>query len=523
MFFGLFVWTQGNSQCYIQLGDYSGFDTSPYLDTLEAAACDLIRSLPSEFQNQFRVYDFGFYRLNEYMEEGVDKIWQEMIRQVEQMTPYYLIFGKESSTQGIYSTIRVAVKLPLAESFGCPLKTNAGLIESDLVNLLNSNDNPYAYAKKEIDAMKYLKWEEILAQFDKQNCDLLYSRLEALGFEARQVKIVEPLLAIAPRSRVSATCNVTDNTDFSVEWYGETRTPASILCSELAEMEGVTQGFIYASDDICTEADLTEVEALINDETLLHVYLKPCGGEEYGVLMEKSPVVRGVSAEVLRKIRVSQEYYWPELAEAFLIFASSSEGYALLSKFGKKDQVLSYAHQKEIPPFKEDGEYYSQGIDLNLIAWDLNGKDEYGNTYVYGGNGSTGFYSNGPNRYLVRVSINKSLNENNVFAENYKLKKTEENRINYTMTRVRTYFHEMVMHAILDAEDWKDNKKKDLSNIPDEHKKNTASSATAQHDYMKASSSVWNINYIPIITAIWIKKNPKIARSTIIDHLKDYH
>ena len=88
---------------------------------------------------------------------------------------------------------------------------------------------------------------------------------------------------------------VTDNTDFSVEWYGETRTPASILCSELAEMEGVTQGFIYASDDICTEADLAEVEALINDETLLHVYLKPCGGEEFGVLMEKSPVVRAMS------------------------------------------------------------------------------------------------------------------------------------------------------------------------------------------------------------------------------------
>jgi hypothetical protein len=368
-----------------------------------------------------------------------------------------------------------------------------------------------------------IRTAEVLAAVDAQKCELLYSRLEALGFEARGVKIVEPVQAIAPRSRASATCNVVDHTDFRVEWYEETLDPASILCSELAEMEGVTQGFIYASDDICSEADLAEVEALINDETLLHVYLKPCGGEEFGVLMEKSPVVRGVSAEVLRKIRVSQKYYWPELAEAFLIFASSSEGYALLSKFGKKGQVLSYAHQKEIPPFTEDGEYYSQGIDLNLIAWDLNGKDEYGNTYVYGGNGSTGFYSNGPNRHLVRVSINKSLNENNVFAENYKLKKTEENRINYTMSRVRTYFHEMVMHAILDAEDWKDNKKKDLSNIPDEYKKNNASSATAQHNYMKAINSVWNRNYIRIITDIWIKKNPKIAPSTIIEHLKDYH
>jgi hypothetical protein len=132
-----------------------------------------------------------------------------------------------------------------------------------------------------------IRTAEALAAVDAQKCELLYSRLEALGFEAREVKIVEPVQAIAPRSRASATCNVVDHTDFRVEWYEETLDPASILCSELAEMEGVTQGFIYASDDICTEADLAEVEALINDETLLHVYLKPCGGEEYGVLMEK--------------------------------------------------------------------------------------------------------------------------------------------------------------------------------------------------------------------------------------------
>jgi hypothetical protein len=132
-----------------------------------------------------------------------------------------------------------------------------------------------------------IRTAEALAAVEAQKCELLFSRLEALGFEAREVKIVEPAQAIAPRSLASATCNVVDHTDFRVEWYEETRTPASILCSELAEMEGVTQGFIYASDDICTEADLAEVEALINDETLLHVYLKPCGGEEYGVLMEK--------------------------------------------------------------------------------------------------------------------------------------------------------------------------------------------------------------------------------------------
>ncbi|MBK8652440.1 MAG: hypothetical protein IPN20_00500 [Haliscomenobacter sp.] len=85
-----------------------------------------------------------------------------------------------------------------------------------------------------------------------------------------------------------------------VEWYEETLDPASILCSELAEMEGVTQGFIYASDDICTEADLAEVEALINDETLLHVYLKPCGGEEFGVLMERGRKIRPTLQQLVR-------------------------------------------------------------------------------------------------------------------------------------------------------------------------------------------------------------------------------
>ena len=53
-----------------------------------------------------------------------------------------------------------------------------------------------------------IRTAEALAAGDAQKCDLLYSRLEALGFEAREVKIVEPVQAVAPRSRASATCNV---------------------------------------------------------------------------------------------------------------------------------------------------------------------------------------------------------------------------------------------------------------------------------------------------------------------------
>ena len=123
LFFGLFVWTQGNSQCYIQLGDYSGFDTSPYLEGLDAVACDLVRALPPEFRNQFRVYSFAFYSLNAYMDGGEDHIWQDLIRQAAQSTPYYLIFGKVSTPKGPCSKILVSLSLPLSEHQACGNKS----------------------------------------------------------------------------------------------------------------------------------------------------------------------------------------------------------------------------------------------------------------------------------------------------------------------------------------------------------------------------------------------------------------
>ncbi len=50
----------------------------------------------------------------------------------------------------------MAVKLPPAEFFGCPQKINDAAIEYHLTTLLNPNNSPYAYAKKEADAMKCL-------------------------------------------------------------------------------------------------------------------------------------------------------------------------------------------------------------------------------------------------------------------------------------------------------------------------------------------------------------------------------
>lgn len=310
-----------------------------------------------------------------------------------------------------------------------------------------------------------------------------------------------------------------------VEWYEETLDPASILCSELAEMEGVTQGFIYASDDICTEADLAEVEALINDETLLHVYLKPCGGEEYGVLMEKSPVVRGVSASRILLRTYKGIYIYPELAEAFIEFAKSPAGYALLAKFGKKDQVISKAHEKEIPKFKEDGEYQVRKMDLEFISHTLNfATDEDGVFSANGRNADADFKStNG--RFINTIRLNKLLNVNNEYAEAFESNPSSFNRRNFIMSRMATIFHEMVIHVMINVKDYGDDKIMNASPILNDYgedRRSREGRRIIHHKNAKEIKSLWNTEYVPYITGIWQSFNPGNSSFKIKAHLVNF-
>ena len=50
-----------SQSCFTELADFSGFDTAPYQDSLNAWACQVKDVLPTEFQDDFQVFDFGFY------------------------------------------------------------------------------------------------------------------------------------------------------------------------------------------------------------------------------------------------------------------------------------------------------------------------------------------------------------------------------------------------------------------------------------------------------------------------------
>jgi hypothetical protein len=154
----------GQSQnCYEVIADMSGFDTSPYQAELETAACELKNAFPSEFQDQFRVYDFGFYSQNEFTQGGFQAVWDKVIAEIP--TQYYLIFGKQTDRTGIYTKFWFDLKLPNTGNFEC-IDLIAPGYRSSLSKKIEvtvqstyekSGKSPFTYSNAEIAAIDTLK------------------------------------------------------------------------------------------------------------------------------------------------------------------------------------------------------------------------------------------------------------------------------------------------------------------------------------------------------------------------------
>lgn len=151
----------GQSQnCYEIIADMSGFDTSPYQAELENAACELKNAFPAEFQDQFKVYDFGFYSQNEFMQGGFQAVWDKVVAEIP--TDYYLIFGKQTDRTGIYTKFWVEVKLPTTNNFSCFESDFFNLITFQIKKTVSDNfhalgGNPHNYANAEIAGIAKLK------------------------------------------------------------------------------------------------------------------------------------------------------------------------------------------------------------------------------------------------------------------------------------------------------------------------------------------------------------------------------
>ena len=272
LFLSIVLVNIGQSQnCYEVIADMSGFDTSPYQAELQSAACELKNAFPVEFQDQFKVYDFGFYSMNEYMQGGFQAVWDKVVSEIP--TDYYLIFGKQTDRTGIYTKFWVALKLPSDGNFSCFSEQQFTLLENSIGVKTNSHysslgKSPFQYAQAEVFSMNSLKYqvESMIQCCDpslRSSCSLCPTPEEIRDFfstknyHAIPISIDSEGLPTLFRQRGSEKRSTTTNFSYSdITLHNEQFNIGEVLENEvnIALNEGINaSGFCTSNIDFCDD------------------------------------------------------------------------------------------------------------------------------------------------------------------------------------------------------------------------------------------------------------------------------
>ena len=130
---------------YIRLTDASGINTDPYQVELEAAAKDLVLAMPKEVQDSFKVFDLGSYLLQEKTDSTYLGFFNLAKKKAASLSKYYLLIGKKSSTEGVFTDFEVDLVLPTTGRYVCADNSDPNwrknLKKRMKKNLLNSSKN----------------------------------------------------------------------------------------------------------------------------------------------------------------------------------------------------------------------------------------------------------------------------------------------------------------------------------------------------------------------------------------------
>ena len=125
------------AQNYIEKGELSGFDTAPYQSDLQEAADSLVAAFPAEFQNDFKVYSFGFYvPMGSFDQFSYPEAFESMKAEVASESPYYLLIGRQSDDSGVFTKFLIDVKLPNTGSFECMKDFDRVFIDSKITEVI---------------------------------------------------------------------------------------------------------------------------------------------------------------------------------------------------------------------------------------------------------------------------------------------------------------------------------------------------------------------------------------------------
>jgi hypothetical protein len=232
---------RAQSNCYVRLTDASGYTpAAEQIAALEQAAAALCLAFDSSgFSGQFKVYDFGFYLHHETTAGGYPEPFARKVEAVAALSPYYLVFGKQSDRSGVYTRFWVEARLPDSLSFSCLDTIGAGILRTSFDLTANIEYEalgkmPSNYHLAEIRVMNKLK-----AEVDKlreccynqqrglSSCDApcltpdeTKKLLEQLGFTAIPIKILGPAQARGADGQRPVYNRVTDCAELDIEMDG---------------------------------------------------------------------------------------------------------------------------------------------------------------------------------------------------------------------------------------------------------------------------------------------------------------
>ncbi|MBK8623696.1 MAG: hypothetical protein IPN79_18560 [Saprospiraceae bacterium] len=147
----------GWGQNYVRLGDASGFKLSNIdVNNLEAASTDLINQLPDTFKTRFKIYDFAFYPLNEYMDQNFTFWWESIKSKAQEESEYFLLIGLEANSKGVFDKIHIELNFPTEIDFDCVTSEQIKYLKIELSQATNKlKQKPVVEVEKE--AIRILK------------------------------------------------------------------------------------------------------------------------------------------------------------------------------------------------------------------------------------------------------------------------------------------------------------------------------------------------------------------------------
>lgn len=104
---------------YIHLSNTSGINNDKYQAELEAAAEDLVLNMPGEVRDNFKVFDWSSYLMQNITDSTYIEFFKLAQKKAASISKYYLLFGKISTTQGVFTYIEVDLVLPTTGRYLC--------------------------------------------------------------------------------------------------------------------------------------------------------------------------------------------------------------------------------------------------------------------------------------------------------------------------------------------------------------------------------------------------------------------